>query len=102
MAADSAYYLDQLYPLQDKVLRVITECDTDFYLTGGTALSRVYLHHRFSDDLDPFRQLRIRQRHRSALSALLRRGSECPRLERRLANPSYASTALLRARLCRE
>jgi hypothetical protein len=35
-------------------LRVITACDTDFYLTGGTALSRVYLHHRFSDDLDLF------------------------------------------------
>jgi predicted nucleotidyltransferase component of viral defense system len=54
MAAGSAYYLDQLYPLQDKVLRVITACDTDFYLTGGTALSRVYLQHRFSDDLDLF------------------------------------------------
>jgi predicted nucleotidyltransferase component of viral defense system len=54
MAADKAYYLNQLYPLQDRVLRVITACDTDFYLTGGTALSRVYLHHRFSDDLDLF------------------------------------------------
>lgn len=27
---------------------------TDFYLTGGTALSRVYLNHRYSDDLDFF------------------------------------------------
>jgi predicted nucleotidyltransferase component of viral defense system len=26
----------------------------DFYLTGGTALSRAYYHHRFSDDLDFF------------------------------------------------
>jgi predicted nucleotidyltransferase component of viral defense system len=26
----------------------------EFYLTGGTALSREYLHHRFSDDLDFF------------------------------------------------
>lgn len=26
----------------------------DFYLTGGTALSRFYLHHRYSDDLDLF------------------------------------------------
>lgn len=26
----------------------------DFYLTGGTALSRVYLNHRYSDDLDFF------------------------------------------------
>jgi hypothetical protein len=54
MAADKAYSLNQLYPLQDRVLRTITDCDTDFYLTGGTALSRAYLHHRFSDDLDLF------------------------------------------------
>jgi len=27
---------------------------TAFYLTGGTALSRCYLHHRYSDDLDFF------------------------------------------------
>lgn len=26
----------------------------EFYLTGGTALSREYLHHRYSDDLDFF------------------------------------------------
>lgn len=26
----------------------------EFYLTGGTALSRVYLNHRYSDDLDFF------------------------------------------------
>jgi len=25
-----------------------------FYLTGGTAVSRAYLQHRFSDDLDLF------------------------------------------------
>lgn len=55
MSADKAsYYLNQLYPLQDEVLRVITACNTDFYLTGGTALSRHYLHHRYSDDLDFF------------------------------------------------
>lgn len=28
--------------------------NTPFYLTGGTALSRHYFHHRFSDDLDLF------------------------------------------------
>jgi predicted nucleotidyltransferase component of viral defense system len=28
--------------------------DYDFYLTGGTALSRFYLNHRYSDDLDFF------------------------------------------------
>lgn len=28
--------------------------EKDFYFTGGTALSSVYLHHRLSDDLDFF------------------------------------------------
>lgn len=47
-------YLEVLYPFQDDVLRVLSELDTGFYLTGGTAASRGYLHHRFSDDLDLF------------------------------------------------
>ena len=48
------YYLDKLYPFQDKILKVIGHLDLDFYLTGGTALSRCYLQHRYSDDLDFF------------------------------------------------
>jgi hypothetical protein len=54
MIVDSAYYFQRLYPLQDRVLGIISGLGTDFYLTGGTALSRVHLHHRFSDDLDLF------------------------------------------------
>jgi hypothetical protein len=48
------YYQNILYPLQDKVLRVVEKLPVDFYLTGGTALSRAYLNHRYSDDLDFF------------------------------------------------
>lgn len=48
------YYIQALYPLQDKVLKILGNINVDFYLTGGTALSRNYLHHRFSDDLDFF------------------------------------------------
>ncbi|MBI3104685.1 MAG: hypothetical protein HYY95_03740, partial [Candidatus Rokubacteria bacterium] len=48
---DQAFFFDTLYPLQDRVLKVINTVETDFYLTGGTASSRGYLHHRFSDDL---------------------------------------------------
>jgi hypothetical protein len=48
------YYKEQLYPLQDKVLAVIGPLSSAFYLTGGTALSRFLLHHRYSDDLDFF------------------------------------------------
>jgi len=51
---DARSYLEVLYPLQDQVLAVATSTDTEFYLSGGTAASRGYLHHRFSDDLDFF------------------------------------------------
>src|SRR3990172_2830198 len=48
------YYYNMLYPVQDKVLIIISTLETGFYLSGGTASSRGYLHHRFSDDLDLF------------------------------------------------
>jgi hypothetical protein len=51
---DRAFYFDTLYPLQDRVLKVINDVETWFYLSGGTASSRGYLHHRFSDDLELF------------------------------------------------
>ncbi|OGR90489.1 MAG: hypothetical protein A2V88_13060 [Elusimicrobia bacterium RBG_16_66_12] len=51
---DKRFYFDVLYPFQDRVLSVLSGVETGFYLTGGTAASRAYLHHRFSDDLDLF------------------------------------------------
>jgi hypothetical protein len=51
---NASHYLDFLYPLQDRAIQSILQADTEFYLTGGTASSRGYLHHRFSDDLDYF------------------------------------------------
>lgn len=50
----NSYYSDTLYPLQDKVLGDIDALRTPFYLTGGTALTRCYFNHRYSDDLDLF------------------------------------------------
>jgi len=50
----SNYYQDILYPLQDRVLQLLSDPDLPFYLTGGTALNRFYCHHRYSDDLDLF------------------------------------------------
>jgi len=50
----SQYYEESLYPLQDGVMNIISHCGTDFFLTGGTALSRAYYNHRYSDDLDFF------------------------------------------------
>jgi len=52
--SERSFYLNKLYPLQDEFLRLVEKCATSFYLTGGTALGRHYLHHRFSDDLDFF------------------------------------------------
>jgi hypothetical protein len=47
-------HFEKLYRLQDAVLAAFAASDTQFYLTGGTAASRGYLHHRLSDDLDLF------------------------------------------------
>lgn len=43
-----------LYLLQNKAFEVLKGHLGPFYLTGGTALGRFYLDHRFSDDLDFF------------------------------------------------
>ena len=48
------YYEESLYPLQDGILNIVRNSGTPFFLTGGTALSRYYTHHRYSDDLDFF------------------------------------------------
>lgn len=50
----SGHVYKRLYILQDKVLEVLNHQLDDYYLTGGTALGRFYLYHRFSDDLDFF------------------------------------------------
>jgi predicted nucleotidyltransferase component of viral defense system len=44
----------RLYNLQDKVLEALIHQLANFYLTGGTAIGRFYLYHRYSDDLDFF------------------------------------------------
>jgi len=44
----------KLYALQDRVLKRVFEVEDEFYLTGGTALSRFYQAKRYSDDLDFF------------------------------------------------
>jgi len=51
---DRVEYFERLYPLQDALLAAFARVETGFYLTGGTAASRGYLNHRFSDDLDLF------------------------------------------------
>jgi predicted nucleotidyltransferase component of viral defense system len=45
---------NSLYQLQNRVLEKINGLSFPFYLTGGTALSRFYLNHRNSEDLDFF------------------------------------------------
>jgi len=48
------FYTDKVYPFMDRVLSLLRAVESSFYLTGGTALGRHYLHHRYSDDLDLF------------------------------------------------
>jgi len=44
----------ELYSLQDKALDALAGHFGKFHLTGGTALGRFYLGHRYSEDLDLF------------------------------------------------
>ena len=44
----------RLYQLQNNFLSWWKIIDLPFYLTGGTALGRFYLNHRYSEDLDYF------------------------------------------------
>jgi len=44
----------KLYKLQDEVLSIVFNTENEFYLTGGTCLSRFYHEKRYSDDLDFF------------------------------------------------
>ena len=45
---------DALYDLQNRVIARMSGVEQGFYLTGGTALSRGYYGHRYSEDLDFF------------------------------------------------
>lgn len=51
---DPQWFEKVLYPFQDQVLAAVARTDTGFYLTGGTALGRIHLRHRYSEDLDLF------------------------------------------------
>ncbi len=51
---DPSHFLNALYPFQDEVLAITSSLEIGLYLSGGTAVSRGYLHHRFSEDLDLF------------------------------------------------
>lgn len=44
----------ELYTIQDRVFNTLQGFMGPLYLTGGTALSRFYLQHRYSEDLDFF------------------------------------------------
>ena len=48
------FYRETVYPFQNGVLKLVKNLNTPFYLTDGTALSRHYFNHRYSDDLDMF------------------------------------------------
>ena len=70
------FYTDRLYPFMDKLLSLLAAADAPFYLTGGTALGRHYLQHRYSDDLDLFvnQAADFRDQVKKALEALRRGG----------------------------
>jgi hypothetical protein len=44
------HYEANLYPFQDGVLNIVKKSGIPCYLTGGTALSRGYFNHRYSEE----------------------------------------------------
>ena len=54
MTEYSDYYETKLYPVQNEVLKNLKNLELPFYLTGGTALSRGYYNHRYSDEFGGF------------------------------------------------
>ena len=72
------HYTNNLYPFQDLVLNLIMKVDDAFYLTGGTALGRYYLKHRYSEDLDLFvnRENNFKQLSNKIISQLQNHFSE--------------------------
>lgn len=67
-----------LYRTQDRVLKIVSEVDTNFYLTGGTCLNRFILEKRYSADLELFSNENklFREDVRTLLDALKANG--CP------------------------
>ncbi len=65
----------KLYELQDIVLDTVFSVENEFYLTGGTCLSRFYSEKRYSDDLDFFTNSSTRYRFaiRNIKQALIER-----------------------------
>jgi predicted nucleotidyltransferase component of viral defense system len=57
--------MNLLTPLQRKLLHEIgnSPLRDEFYLTGGTALAALYLHHRYSVDLDLFTESPVAMAH---------------------------------------
>jgi len=72
------HYTNNLYPFQDLVLNLIMKVDDTFYLTGGTALGRHYLKHRYSEDLNLFvnRENNFKQLSNKIISQLQNHFSE--------------------------
>lgn len=56
--------------LQERILKILADKINDFYLVGGTALSRYYFQHRISEDLDFFTQKYERIRVQEIISYL--------------------------------
>lgn len=71
---------------QKKILRFLSLDKTFlkyFYLTGGTALSEFYLHHRLSEDLDFFSPVEIDKQWISSLVTQLDRAFDITTIDRR-------------------
>lgn len=63
-----------LTPIQQQILNLLSKEASfvkNFYLTGGTALSEYYLHHRLSEDLDFFTAIQVDKMWLTSLSSVI-------------------------------
>lgn len=74
-------------------MKAIEKLSLPFYLTGGTALSRFYLHHRYSDDLDFFinEDQNFSTYTATAISALMKMEDLSINKTNLIATPNYVS-----------
>ena len=97
MIMPSQFYEENLYPLQDGVMNILNRSGTDFFLTGGTALSRAYYNHRYSDDLDFFlSQSQTYDEQLEKVLALLRENGYSWNLDSEFTRAEHFTTLIIR------
>lgn len=87
---------DKIYAEQDRILTALKKLrNFPFVLSGGTALSRFYFHHRFSEDLDFFcEEIDFSFEKIEKIMILLRKEGFSCKLSTQSARPGHLAAAI--------